>query len=136
MAASLAASSATVPSCSLCARPLQKHDERRVIHCRATSNVWTVLSQAEAEIFSPDNVDALFPAKAYLCRAPCVRDLEKLRRLRESLHKEEHTLRAKLIGLGERKGLSATSQSQGEGGSTVRRGKLIGYTCMVLIFIT
>ena len=125
MAASSAASSATVPSCSLCARPLQKHDER-----------WTVLSQAAAEIFSPENVDALFPAKAYLCRAPCVRDLEKLRRLRESLHKEEHTLRAKLIGLGERKGLSATSQSQGEDGSTVRRGKFIGYTCMVLIFIT
>ena len=62
----MATPSATVPSCFLCARLLHKHSERWVIHSRATSNVWTVLSQVTAEIF-PENLDTLFPVKAYPC---------------------------------------------------------------------
>ena len=62
----MAAPSATVPSCFLCARLLHKHSERWVIHSRATSNVWTVLSQVTADIF-PENLDTLFAVKAYPC---------------------------------------------------------------------
>ena len=69
------------------------------MHCSATSGAWSVLKQASAKLF-PVNIGTLFLADAYLCRLPCVRFIEKLIKLKESLHKEEHDLQEKLIEMG------------------------------------
>ena len=74
-----------------------------MLHSSATSGAWSVLKQAtqsaSAKLF-PVNTGTLFPVDAYLCRVPCVRSIEKLIKLKESLRKEEHDLREKLIEMG------------------------------------
>ena len=78
-----------------------------MLHSSATSGAWSVLKQASAKLFPvntgtlfPANTGTLFPADAYLCRVPCVRSIEKLIKLKESLSKEEHDLREKIIEMG------------------------------------
>ena len=117
-----------VPSCCLCSRLLRRVNERRVLHSPSTSHIWTVLNQVTAEMF-PGSVELLFPSKAYLCKTPCVSSMERLLRLRQNLHKEEQGLRARLVRVGEAKGLLAF---ESEHGSAVRGGKLITQICLEL----
>ena len=56
-------------------------------------------SYSSTKLF-PVNTGTLFPADAYLCRVPCVRSIEKLIKLKESLCKEERDLREKIIEMG------------------------------------
>ena len=70
-----------------------------MLHSSATSGAWSVLKHASAKLF-PVNTSTLFPTDAYLCRVPCVCSIEKLIKLKESLSKEEHDLREKLIEMG------------------------------------
>ena len=108
-----------VPSCALCFRLLHKPNERRVLHSTSTFNVWRVLRQLTEDIFS-GNVDKFFPIEAYLCKVPCVRTVETLVKLRESLSIKEKDLRDKGVGAGERRGLSLISNGGTEGSFCTR----------------
>ena len=70
-----------------------------MVHSSATSGAFYVLKQVSAKLF-PVNTGNLFPADAYLRSVPCVRSIEKLIILKESLRKGKHDLREKLIEMG------------------------------------
>ena len=79
-----------------------------ILHSSATSGVWSVVKEASAKLYPVKTIGILFPADAYLCKAPCARSIERLNKLKESSRKEEHGLRERLIQVGEQKGFAAT----------------------------
>ena len=116
----------SAPSCSLCCQDLRNPRERRVLHNPATAPVWSVVSAVATELF-PGGVETIFPCKAYLCKL-CVRTVEKLIRLRESVCKEENELKGKVSRAGEAKGLCHGEDSD-------RNLEDAGETLLVYVFI-
>ena len=75
-----------------------------MLHSTATASVCTVLGEMATALF-PGGVETVFPRKSYLCKQ-CVRAVERIIKLRETIYKEEEVLKEKIACVGEAKGLS------------------------------
>ena len=75
-----------------------------MLHSSATAPVFSILRHMTTELFPEYAVERVFLSDAYLCKQ-CVHGVEKVIKLRESLHTHEQELRRKITRMGEARGL-------------------------------
>lgn len=106
--------------CSLCQSAV-KAKERRKLHSDSTKHVLPVLLEFSGALETPAT-ETLFHSKAFLCR-PCVRNVEKLQKLRGDLREKETEIRQQIDRLVQAHGLerAPSRQDEPEQGTTPRK---------------
>ena len=77
--------------CSLCQCSLKSASQRRKLHGGSLKHVVSILQELVGELWIPAT-ETLFHPEAFLCR-PCVRNLQKLCKLKEDLRDKEGEIR-------------------------------------------
>ncbi len=83
------------PVCLLC-RSSAKPKDRRKVHSPSTGHIIPVLDEFLSQL-RPLSTEIVLAASAFLCR-PCVRNVEKLLKLREDVMKKEAELLVDRVG--------------------------------------